>query len=69
MGAFFLVPIKGTILRGDFEEQWPDIELAVLLVLLAHENRESRIASPSLGRIAALAGISKTSAYDAVHAR
>ena len=59
-GPFILLPLRGIILRHELAT-WPDSSLAVLPVLLAHENRRSRKSYPSQERISILAGIRKES--------
>lgn len=60
--GFSLVPLRGTILDGELRSRWPDDALAVLVVLLAHENSRTRVACPSLDRLAVLAGVAKETA-------
>ncbi len=59
MDGFFLLPLRLTITGGELQK-WGNDTLAVLVVLIAHENSNTRLACPTQARIAALAGISKT---------
>lgn len=60
--GFSLVPLRAIILEGELPSRWPDDALAVLMALLAHENSRTRVACPSLDRLAVLAGVSKETA-------
>ncbi|MBG0790948.1 MAG: hypothetical protein H0S80_10675 [Desulfovibrionaceae bacterium] len=63
-GNFILLPFRESIRAGEFG-YWEDSHIAVLPVLIAHENRKTRIARPSLDRIAVLAGVAKRTAAGA----
>jgi hypothetical protein len=63
--GFSLGPLRETILDGELRSRWPDDTLAVLVVLMAHESSRTRVAGPSLDRLAALAGVSKETAAKA----
>ena len=67
-GVFFMVPLGASRDKAvaPYTSGWDNGVLSVYIVLLAHENTVSRIAYPSLDRVSALAGVSKTTAQKAV---
>lgn len=62
--GFTLLPIKSDALQGKFSS-WGDAELSVLVALGVHASPQG-LAWPSLGRLARLAGVSKSSVGDAL---
>lgn len=64
-GNFILLPFRSSVRSGDFA-RWQSYQLAVLIVLIAHENRKTRLSFPSVERIATLAGVRKQRVGEAV---
>jgi hypothetical protein len=64
-GNFILLPFRSSIRSGDFA-RWQPYVLAVLIVLIAHENRKTRLSFPSVKRIATLARVRKQRVGEAI---
>jgi hypothetical protein len=64
-GSFVLLPFQSIIHRGELP-RFSDAELALLPVLIAHENQQNRKAFPSQDRISILAGIRKKRVSEAI---
>lgn len=60
------LPLRQTVLAGNLFK-WDDSILAVLPVLIAHENAQTRLARPGQERIATLAGVSKSTVSHSVN--
>ncbi len=66
MGGMVFLPLRQTVLAGNLFK-WDDNILAVLPVLIAHENAQTRLARPGQERIATLAGVSKSTVSHSVN--
>lgn len=64
--GFVLLPLARMAREGKLAG-WSDKGIAVLPVIVAHENAVTRLAWPSVARVAALAGVGKEAAREAVH--
>lgn len=64
-GGFLLLPLGGLAREGKLAG-WTDRSIAVLPAILAHENASTRLAWPSVARVAALAGVGKEAVRGAV---
>lgn len=65
MVGFVLLPL-GRVARDGNLAGWPDHVLSALVVLIAFENRRTRLAWPSVKNIAALAGLRTERVTDAI---
>jgi len=63
MGGFCLLPCFAEMARcGGLASSFVDEPIALLPVLIAHENATTRESYPNLARLAILAGVSKVTA-------
>ena len=63
--GFALVPLGKCAREGEIA-RWPDAWLSVLVILISFENKKPRKSYPSLDTLAALGGISKENASNAI---